>query len=668
MAFVHTHPREVSAFASVPVPARVLAFVTALGVLAACGGSGGDTTQPPVTGNGTLKAVSQPGEFIEQVKALLVLRRTSGDAAGVPALAATASAAAPANFSTTTRVESGVDEDDLVKTDGQRLYALAPLSDSSPGGARLTVHRRQTDGSLQLLQALDLAKTQDLDRVQGLMLASQANRLVSIRHAYDFRVMACPLDAVCPASFVAPSGVHTLLGLYRLGADGTAGGTTHVKMQGSLIGTRRIDNTLYLVTQHHPWLAAEGAAVLADRDAAWAALQESQVLPNVRIDGGAEQPLVRGENCYVQPGNGSRALAITTVTAVDLSADGFSFASRCFLGGTEAVYLSPRHLYLATARWTPPVQDAQGRWVYPAVELATDIHKFAVQGMDVAYRASGQVPGHLGWARDATTYRLSEHGDDLRVLSFTGTLGWARATDATGTPSSPATLTVLRESTATQRLEPVGSLPNARRPAPIGEPGEQVYAVRFLGERGYVVTFRQTDPLYVLDLSDPADPRQLGALKVDGFSSDLYPMANGLLLGVGHAATPQGQVLGVKVSLFDVADPTRPTELDAHSLGTTGSNTALDATPHGIALLARGDVTRVALPMLTTTSPWATQTATHALQRFEVDTGARRLRLLDPVIAPPSQRSFVDISSDRAVIFDEHVYFYSEGVFTTSRW
>lgn len=683
------HPSHIgSSFASRPRAItrwRLLACAATVAAMAACGGSGSESAPPPAapTGTGPLKAVSQPGEFTQQIKALLNTRRafreTPITVSTSSTTASAAGAASPTNFSTTTRVESGVDEDDLVKTDGQRLYALASVDESLRASTRLTVHRRQADGSLLHLQSQELVKTLDLEQPIGLMLASDVKRLVSMRRVSSAYAGGCPADTACPALSVAPSSgastsvvagrVDTHIALHRLNDDGVPSVATNVQMQGTLVGSRRIDNTLYLVSQHHPWLAAEWAATQAERDAALADLQDTQVLPSVSVDGGAEAPLVRGEDCYVQPGNGSRDLVITTVTAVDLAADGFRFASRCFMGGTEALYLSPRHLYLATSRWTPPTQDAQGRWVYPSAELFTDVHKFSVQGMDVTYRATGQVPGHLGWARDGTTYRMSEHNDDLRVLSFTGTTGWALATDsATTTPASPATLTILRESTATQRLNPVGSLPNARRPAAIGEPGEQVYAVRFFGDRGYVVTFRQVDPLYVLDLSDPTDPRQLGALKVEGFSSDLYPMANGLLLGVGRAATPQGQVLGVKVSLFDVADPAQPTELMAHTLGASGSWTALDASPRGIALLPRGDVTRVALPMLTTVVPWSPQTATHALQRFEVDTRARTLRLLTAVGAPPSQRSYVNLSNERAIIFDEHVYYYSEGMFTVSRW
>jgi uncharacterized secreted protein with C-terminal beta-propeller domain len=92
--------------------------------------------------------------------------------------------------------------------------------------------------------------------------------------------------------------------------------------------------------------------------------------------------------------------------------------------------------------------------------------------------------------------------------------------------------------------------------------GEMVKAVRFIGPRGYVVTFRQTDPLYVLDLAEPAHPKVVGELKVPGYSAYLHPVGENLLLGVGQDATEQGRTLGTKVALYDVSNPAKPAELD----------------------------------------------------------------------------------------------------------
>jgi hypothetical protein len=97
--------------------------------------------------------------------------------------------------------------------------------------------------------------------------------------------------------------------------------------------------------------------------------------------------------------------------------------------------------------------------------------------------------------------------------------------------------------------------------------GERVYAVRFIGDAGYVVTFRQVDPLYVLDLAAPSRPTVRGELKLLGYSAYLHPVGDGLLLGIGQDATPEGRVLGTQASLFDVRNPAAPRRLDSFALG-----------------------------------------------------------------------------------------------------
>jgi hypothetical protein len=97
--------------------------------------------------------------------------------------------------------------------------------------------------------------------------------------------------------------------------------------------------------------------------------------------------------------------------------------------------------------------------------------------------------------------------------------------------------------------------------------GERVYAVRFIDDLAYVVTFRQVDPLHVIDLSNPEQPVLRGELHIPGYSSYLHPIGDGLLMGIGQDATDQGQILGMQVSIFDVSDPADPRRLHHHSLG-----------------------------------------------------------------------------------------------------
>ena len=111
-------------------------------------------------------------------------------------------------------------------------------------------------------------------------------------------------------------------------------------------------------------------------------------------------------------------------------------------------------------------------------------------------------------------------------------------------------------------------------------PGERIYAVRFIGDVGYVVTFRQTDPLYTVDLADPDRPRVMGELKIPGYSAYLHPVGDDLLLGVGQEATDDGRVQGLQLSLFDVSDLARPVRLQKAQIGQRFSSSAAEWDHH----------------------------------------------------------------------------------------
>ena len=103
-------------------------------------------------------------------------------------------------------------------------------------------------------------------------------------------------------------------------------------------------------------------------------------------------------------------------------------------------------------------------------------------------------------------------------------------------------------------------------------PGERIYSVRFMGEKAYMVTFRQVDPLYVIDLSNPKNPNVLGFLKIPGVSDYLHPYDENQMIGVGRGATEDGRMQGMKLSLFDVSDVSNPREISKHMIGERGTS------------------------------------------------------------------------------------------------
>jgi uncharacterized secreted protein with C-terminal beta-propeller domain len=154
---------------------------------------------------------------------------------------------------------------------------------------------------------------------------------------------------------------------------------------------------------------------------------------------------------------------------------------------------------------------------------------------------------------------MSEEDGLLRVASTSAPLWWSPGDDR----PSESFVSVLKQDGGTLRL--IG------RVGELGK-GERIYAVRFIGDVGYVVTFRQVDPLYTIDLSKPTAPKVLGALELLGYSAYLHPIAPDLLLGVGQDATPEGRTKGVQLSLFGVGDPAHPKLLAQHALGAASSS------------------------------------------------------------------------------------------------
>ncbi|EHR69409.1 beta propeller domain-containing protein [Burkholderiales bacterium JOSHI_001] len=604
-----------------------------LTVLAACGGGGGS----PSAGNaGTpLLAVAQPGELLALARQRLAAvdpgPTNNAGLGGAPmlALAGDASGSAATVLRSSTLVqEAGIDEADLLKSTDSHVYTLdGNGTTTATPSLRVRSHRLQADGGVlpqgSLLVDEDAGGSVTL---HGLLPAPAAQRLAVLSEwmshspfPNECLAMAdCLVPAVLPAMLITRSEVH--LAVLRAPDDGSLTVHERLAIQGRLVGSRLVGQQLVLVTTHSPSLPLAPGASAAERQAALARLSAADILPTLRVGAQAVQALVADTDCYLQTAGSANTpgLQITTITVLDLGSPSLARRSRCFVGEVDAMYLSAQNLYLATSR---AVTLNEGGALRYTGTLVTDIHKFTLAGLD--WRGSGQVDGHLGWDPARKAYRMSEHDGLLRVLSFTGDTGWTALEDATRRPASPATLTVLREAPTGTALERMATLPNASRPALLGHAGEQVHGVRFIGTRAYLVTFRRTDPLYVLDLADPADPRAVGELQVPGFSDHLFDLGHGLLLGTGHDADANGQQGGLRFGLFDVSNPAQPQALGSVVIGERGSASTLDHTPHGLALRADGDQVRLAVPVVKAAASFSSFSP--ALLQLNVDTTARTL-------------------------------------------
>ncbi len=222
----------------------------------------------------------------------------------------------------------------------------------------------------------------------------------------------------------------------------------------------------------------------------------------------------------------------------------------------ETVYASPSSLYVATERWAGTAAEES--------VVSTEIHRFEISDpVRTEYAGSGAVDGYM-----LSQWSMSEYEGVLRVASTSSPPWLGRETE-----DSQSYVTTLVP--GDRRLVEAGRL------AGIGR-GENIYAVRFIGASGYVVTFRQVDPLHVIDLSDPAQPRLAGELEIPGYSAYLHPVGPGLLLGIGQDANADGMTRGAQASLFDVSDPANPVRTDHVSLG-RGSTTEVEYDHHAFA-------------------------------------------------------------------------------------
>jgi uncharacterized secreted protein with C-terminal beta-propeller domain len=310
-------------------------------------------------------------------------------------------------------------------------------------------------------------------------------------------------------------------------------------IDGELVDARLVGSTVRVVTRSAPRLYFHpGQDVSVDQAGPDEWLPRYQVSAHGRTEAGrVECASVRRPAQY----SGSSLLTLLTF---DLSQPALSDGDPVtIVADADTVYSTADSLYLL----------ANNQWFTRSLAQQTDVYKFDTSGTSTpAYVASATVPGYV-----LNQYAVSEWHGDLRI--------------ATTVNQSTSTVYVLRRDG--DQLAEVG------RVGGLGH-GQRIYAVRYAGPVGYVVTFRQTDPLYTLDLADPAHPKVTGALEIDGYSAYLHPVGDGRLLGVGQTSDPAtGRNQGLAVSLFDVSDPTRPTRLSRFELLGAGHSIA-EFDPH----------------------------------------------------------------------------------------
>lgn len=471
-------------------------------------------------------------------------------AAPVAAAAPGAAPTAGEDFSATNVQEAGIDEPDLVKTDGRRLFVVAGSE----------------------LRAYDV--TGDVPALLGTLSLEGAGGEILLRG--DRLLLIGPAPAARAAQVAEPPVPAPVPEPIQTGAlPGPAMETRLAEIDVRDPAAMRIARTLIVPGQHVSARLTEGTArvvlsspaALADDssgDVASAASKRrppglSAFVPRTVLRSRITKRTFRRALVPCTSVRHPRAYAgndLLTVLSVDLDRGLFNVDRDAVLAGAQVVYASATGLYVASQR-----SARVGRGQVPE-GMRTEIHRFDTSTAgQTTYRSSGSVAGFV-----LNQYALSEHEGVLRVAT-TEEPQWASPNPAAR--ESESAVTVLRErGTALEHVGRVGGLGR----------GERIYAVRFIGDAGYLVTFRQVDPLYTLDLRDPAAPKMVGELKITGYSAYLHPIGDGLLLGVGQEATETGVQVGAQVSVFDVSSPAKPTRLHQQLLGSGMSRVEFD--PH----------------------------------------------------------------------------------------
>jgi uncharacterized secreted protein with C-terminal beta-propeller domain len=453
-------------------------------------------------------------------------------AAPAPAKAPPESSSAGDSFSTTNVQEAAVDEPDVVKTDGKRIVTVS-------------------DNQLRVVDVTDPAAPKlvsSLPLEQGFdhRLLLRGDRVLVLSTSFGPIAVDTPPGVVRPASVALSGRATTLLSEVDISDPAAPKVARTMTLDGAFADARLTGGTARIVVttppQPMPLEQVAGASLRA-----W--LPRTTI--RSRITGRTYRRGVVPCDDVRHPAEFS-GLDLLTVLTVDLDKGLYNVDRDAVMAGAETVYGTADSLYVASRRYIRGLQDTSD---VPA-GLRTEIHRFdASKPGETTYASSGSVPGFV-----LNQFALSEYDGALRVAS-TDEPVWLG--ESVPPDPSHSQVTVLKE--ADGKLVQVGHVGG------LGE-GERIYAVRFEGPVGYLVTFRQVDPLYTLDLSDASAPKVAGELKIAGYSAYLHPVGQGLLLGVGQDAGENGRVRGSQVSLFDVSDLAAPKLLRQIKLGDNASS------------------------------------------------------------------------------------------------
>ncbi len=450
---------------------------------------------------------------------------------GAPAPSSAVKSESAANYSQTNVQVAGVDEADTIKNDGKYIYMVS-------------------NATVRIVEAYPASGMKELTRLEfeeGFWpqeLYVDGDRLAVIGNAssYDAQPLAKEGGIVADAKMIWPGYYSQRTQVYVFDiSDRSAPKTLRkVSYQGYALSTRRVEGRLYLVLNSQPQMWGADSVPTAE-----------SLLP-VFQDGQAE-PQKMADCSQIGYFPGHQHPNYMMAVSMPMEKEG-AIEREVLLGSGDMIYSSAKSLYVAAQSFAP-WQYAD--WDWSRDQVRTHAYKFALEkDGGIAFAGRGIVPG-----TPLNQFAMDEAADgEFRIATTQGN---------TWDDSNPSSNNVYILDAGMKRL---GQLEGVA-------PGERIYSTRFMGDRLYMVTFRQTDPLFVIDLANGRLPRILGQLKIPGFSNYLHPYDANHLIGFGMDTSEdaKGNVTlgGMKLSLFDVTDVKNPVQKFAEVIGDQGTYSEL---------------------------------------------------------------------------------------------
>ncbi len=404
--------------------------------------------------------------------------------AGATDTAANQKVTGEADYSQTNVREAGVDEGDVVKTDGSYLYIL-----KSSGSVRIVDIRGTKMKEIAEIQPEKLNES-----IEDLYL--DGDRLMLVTTGYESSMEEAESDM-----YTVNRYQYTALTVYDITEREHPEMTGRITQEGDYRQSRKNGDYVYLLTQYSPSLGDS--------------FEDSSVMPLVN-----EQKLAISD-VYLPDQTSQPDYLVAS--GINIQDPENVISSKAIVSGAADFYMSSDNLFICNNNWN----DGKS---------STEILRFACEDGEITAGAMCELPGFLN-----DTFSLDEYQGYLRVLL---------TEDSNGESNS---LYILDAD-----MQVTGAIRDLAD-------GETIRSARFMGTIAYFVTFRQTDPLFCADLSDPDNPQILSELKLTGFSSYLHPYGDHLLLGVGYEAEEEtGSQTGVKLSMFDISEPSQVEELDKY--------------------------------------------------------------------------------------------------------